>query len=388
MKQFFLDRLHVPQWQVEMEKRDFQEWLDCRVHDALWNAPGMLEKFGREKRPDDEAFQELLVKVDLFVKKCTPFANRRNRQGSIGWWNSHAGLEQRQSNNQYFIPLADTVWVISQDDEVMRGGYGTINRVRIEGCSQIPPFWEFAAKRSLNYMKNPELAKMEHFNEAMAMRIAHPGVIRFVAIHATKYEGYSFWWNGGTLRSMLNMDHDYPSNIQDRLMHANLSEDEVVRAFQLARFRKKRTELAWAFVVMMKEVHACGHLHNDISLDNIMFHFPDDESRVYIGVCDWGLASVASQAPKSLYTFTSKEKMEEVLRRRWWVDPALAYLHRRDADVENIPYYSKTTEEYAVGSIAIQMNGGEMSEAYYKLHRSNAAISQFSRQDLFHTFHT
>ena len=177
MKQFLLDRLHTPQWKEDMDKRNFTEWLDKRVHDALWNAPVFLEKFGREKRPGDEAFQELLAKVDLFVKKCTPYANKRNRQGSISWWNSNAGLAQVRSNNQYFIPLADTVRVISQDDKVMRGGYGTIMRVRIEGCSQILPHWEFAAKQSLNYRKNPEIAKMEHFNEAMAMRIAHPGVI-------------------------------------------------------------------------------------------------------------------------------------------------------------------------------------------------------------------
>jgi hypothetical protein len=44
-----------------------------------------------------------------------------------------------------------------------------------------------------------DLAKMEHLNESMAVRIAHAGVICFFAIYTKEYEGYALWWNGGTL---------------------------------------------------------------------------------------------------------------------------------------------------------------------------------------------
>ena len=348
--------------------------------------PRILDKYGREQRRDDEVFPKLVLKVDLFLKKCRPFAQRRNRKGSVAWWRSKEGVAEKHQNQQHFISLPDTVRVICSEDKVMRGGYAEIRRVRIEGCPQIPSFWEFAAKRSLNHRTNPELARVEHFNEVMAMRIPHPGVIRFVAVHGTANEGYSYWWNGGTMREMFHLDNKFPKNIADGLANPNVTDDEVVRAFQLARFRKRRTELAWAFVVMMKEVHACGHLHNDISLDNIMLHFPDDESRVYIGVCDWGLATVASQPRKSLFVFTSQEQMKDVLTKRWWVDPTLAYLHKKDAELENIPYYSSMTEEYAVGHIAMHINKGEMSEVYYQLHRSNSTVTQFSKEDLFKTF--
>ena len=43
----------------------------------------------------------------------------------------------------------------------------------------------------------------------MVVTIPHASIIRFVAIHAERYEGYAFWWNGGTLQVMFNLDNRY-----------------------------------------------------------------------------------------------------------------------------------------------------------------------------------
>ena len=95
------------------------------------------------------------------------------------------------------IPL--TARVLECDNVIKRGGYATIRRVCIEGAHGIEQHWEFAAKLSNQWQSRPDLAKLEHQNESMAVRIPHLGVIRFVAIHANKYKGYVYWWNGGTL---------------------------------------------------------------------------------------------------------------------------------------------------------------------------------------------
>jgi serine/threonine protein kinase len=100
------------------------------------------------------------------------------------------------------------------------------------------------------------------------------------------YEGYAFWWNGGTLRDMFNLDNRYGDNIAARVAYENTSGDELLCAEHLRWFRKKRMELAWALLHIMDEVHKSHNLHNDISLDNILLHFPEEESKVYIGVCD------------------------------------------------------------------------------------------------------
>ncbi len=78
----------------------------------------------------------------------------------------------------------------------------------------------------------------------MAVLFPHPGVIQYAAVHATLYESFEYCWNGGTLRLVLNMDNNYPNNIQVRLMHSNPTEEEVVKVYHLGQFQKKRIELA------------------------------------------------------------------------------------------------------------------------------------------------
>jgi serine/threonine protein kinase len=168
---------------------------------------------------------------------------------------------------------------------------------------------------------------MEHQNESMAVTIPHPGVIKFSAIHVEIYEGYAYWWNGGTLRDMFNLDGRYGNDIAARVMYGNTSGEEFLCAQQLRRFRKKQTELAWALLHIMDEVLKSHNLHNDISPDNILLHFPEDESKMYIRVCDWGLATKATEPMKSLYTFRDNNSKNEKMRGRWWVDPNIIYVH-------------------------------------------------------------
>jgi len=86
-----------------------------------------------------------------------------------------------------------------------------------------------------------------------------------------------------------------------------------------------------------------------LSPENIMFHFPRDESKAYIGVCDWGMTTVATEPPKSLYTFTLESDKTEALRGQWWVDPDVAYLDVKDANLEIILDLLCVSKEFAVG---------------------------------------
>jgi len=75
----------------------------------------------------------------------------------------------------------------------MKSRYAKIRKIKIEKCLGIPSHWEFAAKLSNQHRTQPQLAKLEHQNELMAVRIPHARVIRFAAIHATRNEGYLYW---------------------------------------------------------------------------------------------------------------------------------------------------------------------------------------------------
>lgn len=117
----------------------------------------------------------------------------------------------------------------------------------------------------------------------------------------------------GTLRNMFNLDNRYLDNIGIHLVYTLPLEEEVIQAFHLKRFRMRHIELIWVLIHIMYVVYDVGYLHNDISPDNILLHFPEDESCVYIGVCDWGMSTYAIEASKSLYVFTSARERNDAL---------------------------------------------------------------------------
>ena len=78
------EHLMVLQWNDDYQKRGRSKFVDARVHNSLWNAPNILAKYGREHRAGDDAFNDMLLKADLFVAQMRPFAKSRNRRGSIG----------------------------------------------------------------------------------------------------------------------------------------------------------------------------------------------------------------------------------------------------------------------------------------------------------------
>ena len=251
---------------------------------------------------------------------------------------------------------------------------------------EFKPWWEFAAKQSNQIDKWNDLAKIEHQNKWMEVTIPHAGVIQFGAIHVERYEGYAFWWNGGTLRDMFNLDNRYGDNIAAQVAYDNTSRDELLRASHLHWFQKKRTELVWALLQIMDEVHKSHNLHNNISPDNIFLHFPEEESKVHIRVCDWGLATKSMDPMKSLYTFRDHKSKDEKMEGRWWVDPTIVYVHNLHADAQVIPVLSKASEEYAVAKIVAKIFGLHISEDYYNRQKDSEKCSINDLEGIFQVY--
>jgi serine/threonine protein kinase len=76
---------------------------------------------------------------------------------------------------------------------------------------------------------------------------------------------------------------------EDILNHPDhtMQELEMIKAY-----RTKAAKLAISLINTMARVHKSKILHNDIFPSNILLHFPlEHVDRVYIGVCDWGMAT-------------------------------------------------------------------------------------------------
>ena len=381
-----MDALAASEWDDDRQKKGYSQFVASRAHDALWNARDITAKFAREHMAGDDAFNDVVLKAELFQKLMQPMGSRRHRRASISWWDSPIGMETEMAlRRQSLIVISNTAIVRPLDTKVLRGGYATIKRVRIEGAINISPVWEFAAKRPLNHDIRPDLARVDHNNESLAVRIPHPGVIRFVAIHHKDYEGYMHWWNGGTLREMLRRDREAGDNLFIHYTFGLGEEDDLLQGMRLRLFRSKRTELAWALLNIMNEVHKTGNLHNDLSPDNILLHFPQDESKIYIGVCDWGLTSKIGEHRRSPWVFTNAEQKAETIARRYWVDPRVMYVHRPSQDIQIIPDLVLASEDYATAKIASRINKGNMSDVYYNAEPQPRTFD--SKEDLARTFH-
>ena len=199
-------------------------------------------------------------------------------------------------------------------------------------------------------------------------------------------ERYAFWWNGGILQDMFNLDNTYSKNIVAWVAYENTSTDELLCTEHLRQFQKKRTKPVWTLLYIMDEVHKSHNLYNDISPNNILFHFPEEESKVYIEVCDWDLATKSTEPMKSLYTFRDKKSRDEKMEGRWWVDPAILYVHNPHADAQVILLFSRTSEEYVVAKIAARIFGSHMLEDHYNRQKDSEGYSISDLECIFQVY--
>jgi len=162
----------------------------------------------------------------------------------------------------------------------------------------------------------------------------------------------------------------------------------IIRAHQLVRFCKKNvlSLLGHCFISWMKYTRATTFTTTCLQTmsSSISTRWIASLHRSM-----WlGMTTKSSEPMQSLYTFTDAETMAETLRRRWWVDPRVAYLHKHDADIEIIPKFSKTSEEYATAQIAQRINRRTMSDEYHKLQQECGSSVIFTNQDFANMFHT
>ena len=80
---------------------------------------------------------------------------------------------------------------------------------------------------------------------------------------------------------MFSLDNRYGDNIVARVAYENTFGDEFFCAEHLCQFWKKQMELAWALLHIMNEIHKSHNLHNNISPDNILLHFPEGIQSVH-----------------------------------------------------------------------------------------------------------
>ena len=92
-------------------------------------------------------------------------------------------------------------------------------------------------------------------------------------------------------------------------------------------YRRNCAKLALSLLIIVEKCHANGIQHNDLSPSNILLHFPPmDKTKIFLGICDWGMACRVSEEVASNYSYRSKEEMEMQQRLHQHVAPELFYV--------------------------------------------------------------
>jgi serine/threonine protein kinase len=267
------------------------------------------------------------------------------------------------------VYLPETAEVIAVPGFGNEGGYGEIRKVRISRVVNISTVIDFAGKKSK--AKSEGAKRKERAVEALACRIEHVGLIKFWAVNSKTMEAYTLWWNDGSFRSFMRINskvslaEDY-ENILNHPAHT-MHELEMIKAY-----RTKAAKLAMSLIITMARVHKNKILHNDISPSNILLYFsPDHVDRIYIGVCDWGMATRFIEDEHSVYGYPTKAKMEKN-KEHYWVAPQLFYIYgppNSETAIERVRWkhlYTPESDAYLVGKLALRIWNDEWDRDLFK----------------------
>ena len=137
-------------------------------------------------------------------------------------------------------------------------------------------------------------------------------MIKFWTVHHKTMESYRLWWNGGSLASFLQ-------NLNSKVSEATpndcigwsggdlLPED----LNKLMLYQRNHTKLALSLLIIIEKCHAHGLQHNNLNPSNILLHFPPmDKTKIFLDVCDWGMACCISKVVASNYGFQAYDEMK------------------------------------------------------------------------------
>lgn len=250
--------------------------------------------------------------------------------------------------------------IVSKSGEQFQGAYGKVRQVSIHNFAPIPSHMVFAEKISKIARKDKTKARKELSCEALVNPVDHPGMIKFFALSAENMSAFTIWWNGNSVVSVKRIEQPYKSIHPDTMLGMEGMDSKVRR--RIAAYRKQHSWLAWAFMNIIDVLHKSGVQHNDLSPSNILIHFPPERREdVYIGVCDWGMASWSGEEPYSNNWARDEADLKAKKAARWWVAPELWYMLPQEVDGVVVSPSTKPTkhtmksEAYATGKLARYM---------------------------------
>lgn len=350
------------------------EWLDKQVTAlttnivANWCYHTGKKENGSDWDGEDREFVAKLMIIQDFVQNYS--SSRKKKQPP--WRATIEDQIQAHCISGTFKWLDSCAKIIRMPTQMAEGGYGTVRKVMITKLTSIPS-WIYFAGKALKTTNEKE-KRHEIINEAGGCPVKHPGIIRLAYLHPKTMEGYTLWWNGGSVGSFWSK---YNSKVSETmpLDEIVLLRDTGFTAEELgwiATYRKNRVNLTLSLLVVVGKCHEANYIHNDISPSNVLLHFDDWKAdTVYIGICDWGLSSRVVENEPSRYGYRTLEELEKTKAGRKFVAPELFYVFGAAGSSNSLEVmqkkhlYSMAADAYAAGWIAARIWDEEWDPKYF-----------------------
>ena len=344
------------EWDEDRRKFGFEAWIDSQVNEAIYNATVPYYQVygeGSTSGPGDKP--ELLEKIENWKKGVVVAKGTKARHVLPVFIDRHLADTISTQGRHGVTWLPQNVEIIPTDHQTFQGSYGVVRRVIICGASSIPEWIEFVGKtmKAKDSLEN----RKERSIEALACRMDHPGVIKIQYLNMQTYESYSLWWNGGSIRDMRNYDKSVAKTHPNEILSHPGADFESRK--RLVAYRKNRAYLAWALMYIVDIVHKHDVLHNDLSPNNVMLHFPRDrDDTVFIGVCDWGMSTWMNEVALSNYGKESTEAVAKHKEKYYYAAPKLFYIQGKrgtsQSPVRMARKHKHTiySESFSVGALA------------------------------------
>ena len=335
------------------------QWLDELVSQNTTNVVMGTFEVIHKKIPGQGynlELKDLLQKLKVVEAFRQRFLGVKNK--GIPWRESILKSTFAQHLQDGAVWFPKKVKIVEMLMDRAEGGYREVQHVRIARMASIPIDCDFVAKKSKAAI--PLLQRQAQCMEACVNPIQHPGIIKFWAIHHNTMESYTLWWNGGSLASFLQKLN---FKVSEAIILENIkfSGGELLldELDKVTLYQRNRTKLALLLLIIVEKCHSHGIQHNNLNPSNILLHFPPmDKTKMFLGVCDWGMACHVSEEVASNYGFRSEEEMEMQQGLRQHVAPELFYVfgpRRSETSLERQKQkhlYTKEGDAYVARKLA------------------------------------
>ncbi|MBE3102757.1 MAG: protein kinase, partial [Bacilli bacterium] len=350
------------------------DWLDKQVVALTTNIVASWCYYTQKKEDESDWTTEdkvLVAKLRMVQGWVQKFSSSRNKKRAP-WKETIENAIEAHCVSGTFQWLDSCLKVVPMPDQIAIGAYGTVRKVMITKLESIPS-WIFFAGKTLK-TKNEKEKRQEIVNEAGGCPVKHPGIIRLAYLHPKTMEGYTLWWNGGSVHSFLAK---YNSKVSEALPVDEIEQQQEtglskVELGWIATYRRNRVNLALSLLVIVGKCHDANYLHNDISSSNVLLHFdPWKGNTVYIGICDWGLSGRVVEKEPSKYGFQTMELLQKVKDLRRFAAPELFYVYGDKGSTTSLEVmqkrhlYTMAADAYATGWIAIKIWNEEWDPNYF-----------------------